>query len=156
MRNAKRDFLCFVCSEGFDNHGYQSNSDVAMISANPGDSDNLPNRIIENQINPMIQISQDYNNLQQNINYKYYDISNNIMKITNSNNTGIRDILSADPNKMYDFSGNYLKYFTKKPQKEDALKEDINRMVLEENNLFMLGTITIASLIIGTIYFARE
>jgi hypothetical protein len=142
--------------ETFDNYGYQTSNNVGNVSANAGDSENLPQRIIDKQINPMIQISQDYSNLQQNINNNYYDISNSLYKITNADNSGIRDILSNDPKNIYDFSGNYLNYYTKKPKKEDALKEDVNIMVLEENNLLMLGTITIASLIIGSIYFSRE
>jgi len=143
-------------SEGFDNHGYQNSDITAKKSANPGDSNNLPERIIEKQINPITQSYQDYSNLQKDINNTYYDISSGIYKLTNYKKTGIRDILSSDEENKYDFSGNYFKYDTKKPRKEDAVKDDVNVMILEQNNMMMLGTLTIATLLIGAVYFGRE
>jgi hypothetical protein len=137
--------------ENFDNHGYILSTD----SANTFGNISIPQSIIQNQINPLIQITQDYSELQKNVNDKYYDISNSIYKIKNNNNTGIRDILSNDPNNVYDYSGNLFKYNTKKPQKEDALKEDANIMILEQNNILMLGSITVAALLIGAIYFGK-
>jgi hypothetical protein len=139
-----------IRQEGFDNHGYANSSTVI------NNNNDIIGNIIQKQIQPMIEISQDYKQLQTNINQNYYDISSQIYKITNAKNTGIRDILSNDINNTYDYSGNYLKYNTKKPRKEDALKDDVNIMILEQNNLFMLGTITIATLLIAAIYFGRE
>jgi hypothetical protein len=137
--------------ENFDNHNYN----VPINSGNPGSNASIPDSIITNQINPLIKISQDYSELQKNVNDKYYDISNSIYKIKNNNNTGIRDILSNDPNNIYDYNGNLFKYNTKKPQKEDALKEDANIMILEQNNILMLGSITVAALLIGAVYFGK-
>jgi hypothetical protein len=139
----------YIGKEGFDNHGYTNSSTVLA------DNDIIGN-IMQKQIQPMIAISQDFGNLQGNISNNYYDISSQIYKITNSSNTGVRDILSSDANDAYDYSGNTLKFNSKKPRKEDALKDDVNIMILEQNNLLMLGTITIASLLIAAIYFGRE
>jgi hypothetical protein len=139
--------------ENFDNHNYNYN--VPINSGNPGSNASIPDSIITNQIDPLIKISQDYSELQKNVNDKYYDISNSIYKIKNNNNTGIRDILSNDPNNIYDYNGNLFKYNTKKPQKEDALKEDANIMILEQNNILMLGSITVAALLIGAVYFGK-
>jgi hypothetical protein len=144
-----------VEKENFDNRGYKESKDVVNQSANPGDNNNIPNSIIQNQINPIIQISDDYSKLQKNVNDKYYDISNSILKIKNNNKTGIRDILSNDPNNIYDYSGNLFNYNNMKPKKENALKEDINTMILEQNNVLILGTITVATLLIGAIYFGK-
>lgn len=137
--------------EGFDNHDYKYSGDPGK----PGVNANIPDSIVSNQINPLIKISQDYSELQKNVNDKYYDISNSIYKIKNNNKTGLRDMLSNDPNNIYDYSGNFFKYNTKKPQKEDALKEDANIMILEQNNLLMLGSITVAALLIGAVYFGK-
>jgi hypothetical protein len=144
-----------VSKENFDNRGFTESQNVVNKSANPGDNQNIPDSIIEKQINPMIKITQDYSEIQRKVNNNYYDISNSIFKIKNNNNTGIRDILSNDTNNIYDFSGNMFKYNTKKPQKEDAMKEDVNIMVLEQNNILMLGSITIAALLIGAVYFGK-
>jgi len=141
--------------ENFDNHGYKNSGIVSNTSANPGGNANIPDSIIKNQITPLIKISDDYSELQKNVNDKYYDISNSIYKIKNKNNTGIRDVISNDPNNTYDYNGNLLRYNTKKPQKEDALKEDANIMILEQNNILMLGSITVAALLIGAVYFGK-
>jgi hypothetical protein len=133
--------------ENFDNHGY-TNSSIVL------NSDNIKGNIIQQQLQPMIEISKDYNQLQGNISNKYYEINGTINNISNSNNTGIRDILSTNY-EMYDFSGNYLNYTSKIPKKYDALNDDMNIMILEQNNLLILGTITIATLIIGAIYFTK-
>jgi len=144
-----------VSKENFDNRGFTESQNVVNKSANPGDNQNIPNSIIEKQINPMIKITQDYSEIQRKVNNNYYDISNSIFKIKNNNNTGIRDVLSNDTNNIYDFSGNMFKYNTKKPQKEDAMKDDVNILVLEQNNILMLGSITIAALLIGAVYFGK-
>lgn len=144
-----------VGKENFDNHGYKESRIVANQSANPGDNINITDSINYNQIDPLIKISQDYSELQKNVSDKYYDISNSIYKIKNNNKTGIRDILSNDQKNIYDYSGNLFKYNSKKPEKEDALKEDVNIMILEQNNILMLGTITVATLLIGAVYFGR-
>jgi hypothetical protein len=144
-----------ITKENFDNHGYTDSYNVVNVSANTGGNSNIPDSIINKQINPLIEISKDYNTLQQKVNDNYYDISNSIFKIRNNNKTGIRDILLNDPDNIYDYSGNLFNYNTKKPKKEDALKEDVNIMILEQNNLLMLGTITIAALLIGAVYFGK-
>ena len=142
--------------ESFENYGYKNADITTNTSANPGYNQNIPDSINENQIVPLTKMYKDYSSLQQNINNTYYDISGSIYKIRNQTKSGVRDILSNDPDNIYDFSGNYLIYNSKKPKKRDALKEDNNIMILEQNNLLMLGTITIASLIIGAIYFGTE
>uniref|UniRef100_A0A6C0DD18 PA14 domain-containing protein n=1 Tax=viral metagenome TaxID=1070528 RepID=A0A6C0DD18_9ZZZZ len=145
-----------VGKENFDNHDYKESEKVLNKSGNPGGNSSIPDSIIQNQINPMIQISKDYSEMQQKVNDNYYDISNSIFKIRNNNKTGIRDVLSNDPTNIYDYNGNTFNYNNKKPKKEDALKDDINILILEQNNLLMLGTITIAALLIGAVYFGKQ
>jgi hypothetical protein len=142
--------------ESFQTYGYRNANDTGRTAANPGNNKNIPDNIVDNQINPLTRMYQDYSKLQQNVNNTYYDISGSIYKIRNKSKTGVRDILSNDPDNIYDFSGNVLTYSSKKPKKRDALKEDNQIMVLEQNNLLMLGSITIATLLIGAIYFGGE
>lgn len=142
--------------ESFDNHDYQKSDDVRNLGGNPGNDKSLPNEILNRQINPMISVAQDYANLQQAINNKYYSIGSKLDKVSNTNRTGIRDALEDDPNQLYDFNGNTFFYGSKKPQKQDALKDDINIMLTQTNDLFILGSLTIASLLIAAIYFVKE
>lgn len=144
-----------VRKENFDDRGYKESNKVVNVTANQGDIVNIPNSITINQIDPLVKISQDYSTLQQTVNNNYYDISNSIYKIRNTNKTGIRDVLSNDPTNVYDYSGNMFKYNNRKPRKEDALKEDVNIMILEQNNILMLGSITVAALLIGAVYFGK-
>jgi len=142
--------------ESFDTHEYQNSEDVRNLGGNPGNDKNLPDEIINKQIHPMISVAQDYAALQQAIHDKYYSIGSKLDKVSNTNRTGIRDELQDDPNQIYDFNGNTFYYGSKKPQKQDALKEDINIMLTQTNDLFILGSLTIASLLIAAIYFVKE
>jgi len=143
--------------ESFDTHNYQDSATVRNLGGNPGNNASLPNEIINKQINPMIEISNDYSQLQQQISDKYYSIGNKAYKITNpQTGKGVRDILSKDENNIYDFSGNTLYFNSKKPLKRDALKDDVNIMLAQTNDMFMLGTLTVATLLIGAIYFGRD
>jgi hypothetical protein len=56
----------------------------------------------------------------------------------------------------YDFSGNVLLYTDQKPTLADGLDDDLKTMILQENNLYILGTITIATLMVGILVISRE
>jgi len=58
--------------------------------------------------------------------------------------------------RIYDFNGNSLAYNSHKPTIQDALNEDINILILQENQLYMLSAVTIAALLVGAVYFGRE
>lgn len=145
-----------VINESFEDRNYQQGTDVRNIGGNPGNDKSLPDEIIDKQINPMIGIAKDYADLQQKINDKYYSIGDKLNNITNDNKTGVRDILIDDPKQIYDFKGETLYYGTKKPQKVDALKDDVQMMLVQTNDMFILGSLTIASLLIAAIYFGKE
>ena len=74
------------------------------------------------KINPMIQISTDYSTSLLNVDTKYTSIGNGINTITNTNKTGIRDIMMNNP--MYDFSGNVLNSENKSKVVVDAQIEE--------------------------------
>jgi GLEYA domain len=142
--------------ESFDTQGYQDGKDVRAVGGNPGDDTNLPTEIINKQITPMTAISKDYALLQYEIDGKYREIGKKVNDVTNDQGTGVRDILSSDPQKIYDFSGNTFYYGSKKPLKRDALKDDVNIMLRQTNDMFILGSLTIASLLVAAIYFGRD
>jgi hypothetical protein len=64
-----------------------------------------------------------------------------------------RDSLMKD--KKYDFTGNVLIGYNSKPTITDALKEDIDTMVIQQNNIYILGTMTLAILLVGTFVFVE-
>jgi len=106
------------------------------------------------QISPMIQISSNYSTLLNKIHSTYGDLSNNIAQITNSSNTGLRDVMLA--NDKYDFSGNLLNYNNYRPTLNDARIEDTNTLILQQNSIYILGTLASATLLIFAIMLARE
>jgi hypothetical protein len=145
-----------IINESFDTRDYQEAKDVRDIGGNPGNNKSLPNEIIDRQINPMLGIAQDYSNLQKKINDKYYSIGDKLNKISNDERSGVRDKLIDDPEEIYDFKGETLYYSSKKPKKVDALKDDVQMMLVQTNDMFILGSLTIASLLIAAIYFGKE
>lgn len=83
---------------------------------------------------------------------QYYDLSQNIFVYNQSRNT-----LANDPN--YDFSGNTLLFVPDKtdPIKstEDVRKNDINTLLLQQNYIYIIGSITCATLLIGVLIIGR-
>uniref|UniRef100_A0A6C0JH74 PA14 domain-containing protein n=1 Tax=viral metagenome TaxID=1070528 RepID=A0A6C0JH74_9ZZZZ len=154
-------------------NGYQTSESVNAIGANPfkpestpsSEKINLPTRITNQQINPLLGISANYSTLLDNINAKYTDISNNIdsYKVNRNNVLYVPNIKTSNPNyaanekkRQYDFNGDSLAYNSYKPTISDAINQDLNILILQENQLYMLSAITIAALIIGAIYFGKE
>ena len=54
-----------------------------------------------------------------------------------------------------DFSGNNLA-FNREPNIRDAAKEDIDTMIVQQNNTYILGMITVTTLLISTFLFMRN
>lgn len=54
-----------------------------------------------------------------------------------------------------DFDGNKLA-FNRKPNIRDAAKEDIDTMIVQQNNTYILGMITVTTLLISTFLFMRN
>jgi len=152
--------------ESFDNHNYMTSSELnkknaanTINQANPSNDPNNPNSLSVSDINkfqisPMIQISSDYSNLLNKIQQNNTDLSNNIVKITNQNRTGIRDKL--EKNDIYDYRGDLLYYYQPKPTVTDAMIEDTNAIIMQQNYVYILGAITTASLLVFAIMLARE
>ena len=74
---------------------------------------------------------------------QYTEISGNAVEYETS-----RDTLNS--HNKYDFSGNYLHYRDGKPTVKDALQEDIEIAVTQRNNSYIVGMITVATVVITT------
>lgn len=59
------------------------------------------------------------------------------------------DLMSDDP-KYIDFSGNYLAFSDSKSSVQDAIKEDIHVTIMQRNNTYVVGMITVATVLITT------
>jgi len=49
-----------------------------------------------------------------------------------------------------DYSGNFLAYSDAKTTVKDAVKEDTHIMILQQNNSYIMGVITVATILITT------
>lgn len=123
-------------------------------------SGGLINEIVKAKMNPLEKTASNYTNLLNQINKNYNTITTDVKNI----NT-IRKYLTDNP--QYDFSGNMLmgdyyddngnliKFNKYNPSIEDAVVDDTSTMMYRENTLYILGSITAASLLIAAITIAR-
>jgi hypothetical protein len=90
-------------------------------------------------------------NTNEQINSTYSDLSTNIKKYSK-----MRTMMENDVN--YDLSGNQLLYFrnARKPTLREQNALDSNEGGLTQNSLYILGTITAASLLILAVLLGRE
>ena len=99
-----------------------------------------------NNINSQLtSLSETNDGVNKNYNYLTQNIATYNTLYTTLNNDA-----------KYDFSGNVLLYTDQKPTLSDGLDDDLKTMILQENNLYILGTITMATLIIGLLIISRD
>ena len=121
--------------ENFNSHGY--------VAGNVG------NTVIM-QIQPLNQIINDRRQLNTNVNQNINSIRDNLVSYSILKNSLLK---SAD----YDYSGNRLLYLNdEKPKTVDALQSDVNDYVIQEKNVFIIGSISMAILILGSIMFLQN
>jgi hypothetical protein len=105
--------------------------------------------IKEYQLKPLNKLIQQNSELTGNINMAHKQLSGNIDPYLRERNKLLND-------KNIDFGGDKVLYKDRKPTLADGLQDDINTMIIKENNLYILGTITLATLLIGIIVVARN
>jgi len=115
----------------------------------------IPSDIVNNKIVPLKQINIDYNAVLDRINTRYNDISGNVNLITNTQGTGLRDIMSADSKYEYSATSSSV-LLPKKPDLQAAKKDDSISMLSQQNSVFILGTICSTALLILAISLASE
>jgi hypothetical protein len=120
--------------ENFDDHGF--------VSGNVGNTQIT-------QIQPLNQIINDTTLLNTKVNQNMNTISGNLV----SYNVLKSVLMSSD----YDYSGNRLLYLNdEKPKTVDALQTDVNDYAIQEKNVFIIGSISMAILVLGSIIFLRN
>jgi hypothetical protein len=81
---------------------------------------------------------------------KYEDISQNIVVYD-----ALKDSVESDE-KYADFSGNFLHYTDHPSTVKDAVKEDIHMMILQQNNSYIIGMITVITVMITTYLVTKK
>jgi hypothetical protein len=120
--------------ENFDGHGF--------VAGNVGNTQIT-------QIQPLNQIIMDTTQLNTKVNQNMNNISGNLV----SYNVLKSILMSSD----YDYSGNTLLYLNdEKPKTVDALQTDVNDYAIQEKNVFIIGSISMAILVLGSIIFLRN
>lgn len=122
-----------VIYESFDTYGYTPGTDG--------------NTIVSGQINPLINIAKDYSKKLGIVNKNYIDISANIGTINS-----IKADISG--NQIYDYNTPFT--LNKPKTLLDGLVYDNNLLTTQENAIYVLGTITAATLIVLAIVIGKE
>jgi hypothetical protein len=123
----------FVVYEGFNDHGYTLGT--------------TGNTMLSGQILPLSLIATDYSNKLKTVNQNYYDLSSNISTIKS-----IQSDISG--NTLYDYNTPFI---LEKPKTLlDGLVYDNNLLTVQENAMYVLGTITAATLIVFAIVIGKE
>jgi hypothetical protein len=110
-----------------------------------------PQSIINNQIQPLQKSAQEYQGLTNKVQQNERHLSKNVDKYNKTRqqltNSGV-----------YDYAGNTLNVpgINQPKTLYDGLDRDIRSLVEQENNMYLLGGITIATLFISAIYIGRN
>ena len=148
--------------------GYNANNSCSSINASsPGILSSCISDLSQN-ISAIQTYSVTYNDLNARIDQKYNDLSGAIFNVTNEygkiNGPNEGDIFGLNPVlNMYnkydpiDYSGNILLNTPKNTQNiKDAYIYDIKDSILKQNNLYIVGSITAASLLVVAIIIGRN
>jgi hypothetical protein len=120
--------------ENFDDHGF--------VAGNVGNTQIT-------QIQPLNQIINDTTQLNTKVNQNMNNISGNLVSYN-----VLKSVLMSS---NYDYSGNTLLYLNdEKPKTVDALQTDVNDYAIQEKNVFIIGSISMAILVLGSIMFLRN
>lgn len=137
--------------EPFDSHGYDQNVQSSVDA------------IRSNQILPLTQIISDYNGQLQQVTAKQSAIASALSQavpirnammqqndkynyIATTDSPATTESLSKNPQDTLVYGNR------RKPTILDAAQDDVNNMILEQNNIYILGSITVATLLIFVIY----
>jgi hypothetical protein len=114
------------------------------------------------------QITENFTSLREPLELNNINIAinnlNDKSNIANKNYgnlvSGINEYLISNNNllnsSLYDYSGNILFLNNGKPTLKDALENDTKEFAVQENNVFMLASISLAILLVGTYVVLRN
>jgi hypothetical protein len=130
--------------EGFESYGYR----------NPGKNcgrydKGCQDQVLNRQLAPLMQISQDYTKQTSAISQNYNDISGNIDQYN-----VVRNIMDSDSN--YDFNKDQLIVKSDETDLKTEMQKDAQLMALEANNMYIAGSILTATLLVSALYLGSE
>lgn len=86
-----------------------------------------------------------------NLNAKHDEIDEKIQEYDTLKNS-----LESNTTDYADFSGGYLHYRDNPSTVKDAVKEDIHMMILQQNNAYIIGMITVITVMITTYLVTKK
>lgn len=94
----------------------------------------------------------------------YIEQTNKIGKLVSKHEDTTQNIVAYDAlkesvesdEKYADFSGNFLHYSDHPSTVKDAVKEDIHMMILQQNNSYIIGMITVITVMITTYLVTKK
>ena len=144
MSSPTLNFSTYTIQESFDSHGLNPTDFPTNITPTID-----VNSIINQKILPVIAESQDYTNELNRIQNNYSKIENKLYGISKQ-----RNILNN--NNKYDYKGSSFNYHDERPSIQEAVIADSTTMIYNQNNIYILGTMTAATMVIIGILLARE
>ena len=137
-------FKTISSKEGFDNHGYE---DPTVKYCTYPNEVGCHNAILQKQITPLTQISQDYQAQTTQMNTNQRIIGNTIVDYKSVYRT-------LNNNNKYDFSGNQP-FSMEDNSLQKVMQQDTKQLLLQENDFYIAGSILTTTLLITAIYLAR-
>ena len=117
-----------------------------------GDNTKTPqyiDAIKEYQLKPLNNLIKETGDIHGNINLAHQQLDEKTKETIHLQHRLMHD-------KRSDYRGDAPLHKDRKPTLADGLQDDVNTMIIKENNLYILGTITLATLLIGIIVVARN
>jgi hypothetical protein len=111
--------------------------------------DDYIKEIEEKQLKPLEKITADYVSLMKQLDANYIEMSGNIAPLRKTQHLMMR-------NNDYDYSGTSFALSKSKPTMTDAIYEDTYTMMIQQNNMYVLGTITVAVLLVASIMLSSD
>jgi hypothetical protein len=125
-------------SENFSTYGYTDTTGMKNVSVD---------KINENQVIPLSQMSKEYIANITAAEKNYMDMCGNIAKLSRNLTT-----FAPTVQKYYDEKSD----LAKKNKLIDVRSEDAEIMMVQQNYLYILGTITLAIVLVGSIVIAKN
>lgn len=132
---------------------FSHNQDMTGYSLYEGFKDCTANDVTD-KVACMKEVDQEVRESQNALNRQFNQVITNYQQLrdTSNNIQALRNTLGSE--KVYDFDPAH--YTNEEPKTlKDAFKEDINEMLIQENNMYIMGTITAATLFIAGIMLSR-
>jgi hypothetical protein len=144
----------FINMEGFSLYEGMDNSIVNEYGQLRDPKYNLPS--VEKMYNAANDLNNDnafYEKRLGQISYNSNDLQSNLVNYDKK----YRELVNAKDD-FYDMSGNHLLYYQNKdiPSLRDTKISDNQQFIIQQNTIYIIGTITCASMILAAIILARQ